>query len=382
MRGKLRPVGSKVALPSSVPISLPWEEHYHTEFCASGTDALAISVGIAISRKPAIVRPEVIIPAYGCPDLVSAIFSQGAKPVLVDVLRESPFLDDHLLRESVSESTVAVVAVGFLGIPDRLGVLYQICRKHNLLLIEDSAQCFPPASSTEPLADCIVVSFGRGKPINLLGGGALLCSNKVLEDNWTKIESYPKLTCNVGVFWYLKRMVFNLLLTRKLFAILEQLPLLGVGHTKFRPHKATFRYQLPQDLVFGGIKEYIRRPLIHRWYDKHLEFLEQSGWRLLNEKNLGVGSSGTSFPMLRYGILAPNISVRNEAVKALNSAGIGANALYGLALHAINGVESVRINGNAEADDFASRLLTLPCHEDVTEPDLNQIASVLTRFVQ
>ena len=78
MKGKLRPVGSPVPFPRiSERQELPWAALYHTEFMGSGTEALSLAVAIAIRRHSQVSTPEVIIPAYGCPDLVSAIIARA-----------------------------------------------------------------------------------------------------------------------------------------------------------------------------------------------------------------------------------------------------------------------------------------------------------------
>src|SRR5262245_23054839 len=52
----------------------------------SGTEALAAALCEArrLARTPPGVRPEAVLPAYGCPDLVSACVFAGVHPRLVD----------------------------------------------------------------------------------------------------------------------------------------------------------------------------------------------------------------------------------------------------------------------------------------------------------
>ena len=147
------------------------------EFTRSGTEALSLAVRFAIADHSCVDSPEVLMPAYGCPDLVAAVIAQGATPVLVDLAdHQTPFMSIHGVEAAITCNTVAIIAVGFLGLPERLEALADVARANTLLLIEDSAQCFPPKSIEAGcyLADLIVLSFGRGKPINLMGGGALL----------------------------------------------------------------------------------------------------------------------------------------------------------------------------------------------------------------
>ena len=173
---KLRPVGSRVPLPVSVySISgTPWAERYDSVFVNSGTAALSLAVKLSLRKKRIQQSPEVVLPAYGCPDLIAAVVAQGARPVLVDLAQGRPWMNLEAVENAITDNTVAIIAAGFVGIPERLFALRAIADKNNVALIEDSAQVFPPYSCSNGLADYLVLSFGRGKPINLMGGGALL----------------------------------------------------------------------------------------------------------------------------------------------------------------------------------------------------------------
>lgn len=379
MLGKLRPAGSRVPRPGcSSGHKLIWEDHYRSEFTGSGTEALSIAVAIAMAHKPEVREPEVIIPAYGCPDLVSAIVAQGAKPVLVDILPESPCMNDAQVRDIITTETVAVVGVDFLGISERLDVLSQVCRDRNLFLIEDSAQNFPPASSDRPLADLVVLSFGRGKPINLMGGGALLIRREIVDRSLAVLGHYPLSQVVAGLSWKLKRSVFNLLMARLPFFILEKMPFLGIGETRFRKLRTISRLELPEALLSSAIRDFGARPLIHKLYDREFQSIEALGWTLLGKQASDPACDDTDRPRLRYALLAPNNELRDQALRLLNSSGIGASAFYGKILPRLQGVDEVlKVAHFPCADDFASRLMTLPCHEDVKESDVTLIANII-----
>lgn len=359
--------------------AFPWEPGYHTEFMASGTGALSLAVALAVRRKRPVSPPEVIIPAYGCPDLVAAIVAQGAKPVLVDLDPDLPFMSIAGLRRAITPSTVAVVGVGFLGIPERLGRLRHLCDKQRVVLIEDSAQCFPPASAKTMDADFVVLSFGRGKPINLMGGGALLIKRRLLEHGENTMERYPQRELKIDVRWWARRWLFNLLLLRYPFSVIERLPFAGIGVTRFHALAQVLRLGLPRNLVQAGLEGFWSRPALHARYDEALNGLADKGWIMLSH----TLRSDTLMPyerrqMLRYPVLAPDRDLCQQAVRALNDAGIGASRFYRLALNEIEGVSAYTGPGHyPNARDFADRLLTLPTHEDVQPTDVARVALVL-----
>lgn len=375
MFAKVRPVGSLVPEPEHVDtISLPWDDRYTTLFTGSGTEALSMGVQAAIALKAVSGVPEIIIPAYGCPDLISAIVAQNARPVLVDFAMDRPVMDEKGIRRALNPQTVAIVAVNLLGSYERLPQLARICSDKGVILIEDSAQCFPPSSSHHGLADFVILSFGRGKPINLMGGGALL-----IRRSWPTVvdelrSEYPALPQRSGLMWDVKRLAFNVLLSRYIYPVLENMPFLHIGQTRFRPLGKIRRLELPASLLAGGIKAFYQREPLHLLYSRQLAFIEQSGWKIIGSHN-----SNDRHPRLRFALLAPDECRRNEAVKKLNENGIGANAFYERVLPDI--VDAPAFNhllagAYPKATDFASRLVTLPTHEGVTKKDVEVIVSV------
>ncbi|SFM53777.1 DegT/DnrJ/EryC1/StrS family aminotransferase [Marinobacter zhejiangensis] len=382
MWGKVRPVGSRVPKPGHKPQVEPpyiWGSFYQAEFTSSGTDALAIAVAVALNRKKVQSRPEVILPAYGCPDIVSAVVSQGVKPVLVDLMPDTPFMDLEKVREAIGPSTIAIIAVGFLGIPERLELLASVCREHDLFLIEDSAQCFPPASVNSGVADAVILSFGRGKPINLMGGGALLIRSEAIATCSAVLDHFPLLRTEIGLKWRLKRLIFNALMRRIPYLLLERLPFLRLGETRYRPLDGASRNDIPARLVLSGIRSFENRPVQHPIYDSCLDTLDTKGWIRLGLTNKKLGGLDERLPRLRYAILAPSTELRDRAELELNAHGISANSFYRNSLPDVPGVEALLIQKKEYpvADSFASRLLTLPCHEDVREADIKLIAAVL-----
>lgn len=384
MFAKVRPVGSQVPNLAPVePLLLPWAEHYTTLFTGSGTQALSLAVQAAIAGKADVTLPEVIIPAYGCPDLIAAIIAQNARPVLVDFVEGNPLMSEQGIVDALSSQTVAIVGVGFLGSYERLLMLSRLCCSSGLTLIEDSAQCFPPASTGHGLADYVVLSFGRGKPINLMGGGALL----IRRPNESVVENiraeYPSSEVKLDAIWRIKRWIFNLLLSRYIYPVLERVPFLQIGQTRFYPLGSITLLDLPRSLLIGAMSDYSKRKPLHSIYNRELGFLQQAGW-----KPISADENDNFALRLRYALLAPTRHVRAVALKALNANGIGATAFYGHALPAFfKENTAININGAAlsnrypAAEDFANRLITLPTHDGVTEQDIRTIVSVFERLM-
>ena len=119
---RLPPAGDRSSLQTGAEAGSVLDEAfsgYGVRWYGSGTMALAATVVAAMERRRA-RRSEVVLPAYGCPDLISAVQYAGATPVLVDLERQRPWMDKEQLIQTINANTVAVVAVHFLGIRERV----------------------------------------------------------------------------------------------------------------------------------------------------------------------------------------------------------------------------------------------------------------------
>ncbi len=106
--------------------------------------ALAVNSGtsaLIASMVAAVIGPgdEVILPAYTFFASVSAVVVAKAVPVIVDI-DESLTISPDAIEKAITPRTKAIVAVHMLGLPSRMDKIMEIARKHNLIVIEDTAQ--------------------------------------------------------------------------------------------------------------------------------------------------------------------------------------------------------------------------------------------------
>lgn len=380
----LRPVGNRVPLPVGRDNGhYPWPA-YQTELLNSGTAALSLALRAAKRQKPEIAEPEAIFPAYVCPDLVAAAVAAGVNPVLVDLAKDSPWMAPQNVQGAVSDNTIAIIAVNFLGRLVPLEPLRRVADDYGLTLIEDSAQAIPPSSADNALADFVVLSFGRGKPVNLMGGGALLFKDKDAASVASLLEGLPVHTVLCTPAWYLKRALFHTLMGRFLYGIMLRIPMLHLGETRFHPLGEMTRQTIPPGIVLNGISAFERSVANSRELQEGLGFLVEQGWVLLsNEQDGALQAAGQRInKVLRFAMLAPDRNERDRALNALQRAGIGANELYGVTLPMVEGISNHLgpSPGNfPHARDFAERLITLPSHDGVTLADIQTMARVLKR---
>jgi dTDP-4-amino-4,6-dideoxygalactose transaminase len=379
---QLPPVGNPVHLKGhagSGPELPDVFSPYTPVYLDSGTSALAAAVQAAIRLK-GVEAPEVILPAYGCPDLVSAVVYAGARPVLADLEPERPWMDLDQVSALINPQTVAIVAVSLFGIPERMEALRQLAAGSAAVLIEDSAQAFPHADEGDFWeGDLVVVSFGRGKPVTLLGGGAVLYRDSRFAALLPDAGRREGGQADHPLALRLQATLYNLLLSPRFYWIPQALPFLHLGETRYQPLERIS----PMDTA--------RRALLPANIDGYRQDMNDTTRAAIAGviSELAGESAGiidlpavcgmpASRRLLRYPLLLDR-KVRDAVYTRLRQMGLGASCMYAAALPDIPGLE-VRLAGIGQfpvARDFAARLLTLPVFSRLRDADLMQIRACL-----
>ncbi len=108
----------------------------HVIPCANGTDALQIAM-MALGLEPG---DEVITASFTYVATAEVIALLKLKPVLVDVDPETFNIDPAAIERAITPKTKAIVPVHLFGQCVDMTAIMEIARKHNLHVIEDTAQ--------------------------------------------------------------------------------------------------------------------------------------------------------------------------------------------------------------------------------------------------
>lgn len=108
-----------------------------------------------------------------------AIWSCGAKPVLVDIDEDSYTLNPDLLEAAITPATRAILPVHLFGRPADMDPVLEIARKQHLLVIEDACQAHGArykGQRTGSLGDAAAFSFYPAKNLGAYGDGGMVVS--------------------------------------------------------------------------------------------------------------------------------------------------------------------------------------------------------------
>lgn len=359
---RLPPAGEAIAL-ARMPGATEWLRDcfapQRVQYYGAGAQALAAALIALKARRP--TATGVLLPAYACPELVSAVLFAKLDPRLIDLAPARPWLDLSVLRRAVDESVLAVIAVDLFGIEERY-IELRACIGRDIALVQDSAQAF--RRGVHPAADCAILSFGRGKPVSVLEGGAVLAREADIETNLPR----PVAAACSGD---LKRRLYNFLRAPRRYWLPQALPL-GLGATRFKP---LVKLEGLCDTTLALLPTNIANQLVeYRARQAQMRALVAKTRAL----DLAQACGADDARLLRYPILAPDAATATRWYGKLDAAGTGASRLYRAALGDIAGLRE-RLGGDyPHARDFAARLITLPLHRDVGPRALRAIAKTLT----
>jgi dTDP-4-amino-4,6-dideoxygalactose transaminase len=178
-----------------------FEQHY-AEFigtqycigCGNGLDALIWIYRAYIELG--IMQPgdEVIVPANTYIASILAITENGLKAVLVEPDPLTLEIDENKIELAITQRTKSLLLVHLYGRCAYTEKIGEICRKYNLILVEDNAQahgCTYQGRRTGSLGEAAGHSFYPGKNLGALGdGGAVTTNNQELAECIRALANY------------------------------------------------------------------------------------------------------------------------------------------------------------------------------------------------
>ena len=129
---------------------------------------------------------EVITPALTFSTTIGCLIKNKLVPVFTDVEPLTYCINTNQIESLISEKTVAILAPNLLGNLCDWPIIRKIADKHNLIIIEDSADTLGATIDNQPsgcYSDMSITSFYGSHIINCAGNGGALTLNeeKIME---------------------------------------------------------------------------------------------------------------------------------------------------------------------------------------------------------
>ncbi len=311
---------------------------------ASGTDALLLALR-ACGIKPG---DEVITTAFSFFATAGVIVRLGAKPVFVDIEKDSYNIDPNKIEAAITPKTKVILPVHLFGQVADMDPIMEIAKKHNLKVVEDAAQAIGAEYKNRKagsFGDFGCFSFYPTKNLGAGGdGGIITCNNddniellRIFRNHGAKPKYYHKI---VGYNSRLASIQAAILLTK--------LPYLQKWSEKRNEHA--------------------------RSYDE--AFKNNSGIKTPTIKDY------TTFHIYNQYTIA--VSNRDGLKEHLKSKAIGFEIYYPVPFHA---QECFVDLGYTKADfplssKAADEVISLPIYPELTDEERNEVIEAVNEFVK
>lgn len=309
-------------------------------------------------------RDEVLIPAYTCYSVAAAVVKAGLKIRLydVDVSTFNPITSS--VEQNCNKKTLAIVSQHLMGSPSDIRPIANLALNIGAVHIEDAAQGFGGLLNDQKIGtigDYGLFSFGRGKPIPLGGGGAIVSNQADFNDLSVEFE--------VGQGWKIlgATLLGRLIANPYLYWIAEKLPL-GLGRTVFDPNFK--KGKIPKLLLN------ILEPMMTYFIYLHQNRLNISSvyQQIIPMSNLIMVPEDSIPAYPRFPVIARTGNLPKKLIQ------LGVRRFYPNSLNRENIIVPYIINAGQHqkgAEIIAERLVSLPTHLAID----TQIAELIGRYL-
>jgi len=158
----------------------------------NGTITITLAL-FAFGVKP---EDEVIVPNLTMIATPNSVILSGAKPILVDIEKETLCLDINKVKTYITNRTKAIIYVSFNGRSNDMSKIKSFCHLNNLILIEDAAQSLGSFYKNKHLGTFGKIgsfSFSAPKIITTGQGGAIVTDDSEISFQIKKLKDFGRL---------------------------------------------------------------------------------------------------------------------------------------------------------------------------------------------
>ena len=322
-------------------------------------------------------RRRVIIPAYTCFSVPSAIVRAGLEVVLCDVEPETLDFNFAELEGLINEDVLCVVPTHLFGRPADVDRVTRLCEGKGIVVVEDAAQAMGGQSGGRllgTLGDVTFFSLGRGKNLTCGTGGIILTrSLSIAEKIKAEYATLPEAPRGDVVRNWFEMVIMRFFIHPLLYWLPAGLPFLRLGETKFSTDFPIFRMDEVRAHQLQGWERLLDRANQQR--------AARAGWLIdgLDLHRKGIKPiTGNEAIYLRLPVLLRDRETKEAVCRQSLEEGAGLSPNYPDTIQEIpelSGLIATRTCPGAK--DIVNRLVTLPTHQFVTEEDRLKIYRIL-----
>lgn len=354
----------------------------HCFLLSSGKAALTQSFKALSKLHPE--RHKVIIPAFNCYSVPSAIVRAGCTVVPCDINPDNLQFDLsklHSILEDNASDILAICPTHLFGLPASVQQIKDLVKDDkDIAVIEDAAQAMGSSYKGKLLGtegDIGIFSFARGKAVSAGEGGVIVTNNnKIAEELAEMMKTVPDYGLKSLIILIIQSIALTILIHPWLFWFPKMLPFLRLGETVYDPDFPINR--------FSGFQAGLAR----RWESKIDWLREERAFRvqqylekLKTEKNVTILADqleNRELSCIRFPVKVSTEEKVQDIISQSERIGLGIAMTYP---DAIDSIPELSLNSKPKclsAQDCAKKIITLPCHPLITKSDIEKITRLLT----
>ncbi|MDZ7697293.1 MAG: DegT/DnrJ/EryC1/StrS family aminotransferase [Deltaproteobacteria bacterium] len=361
------------------------KDYFDVKYCflvSSGKAALTLILNALKNLYPD--KDQVIIPAFTCYSVPSAIVRAGLKIELCDMDTEKLDFDFGQLSKTINNSLLCIIPAHLFGMPSDIDHLRSILGDNEAVVVEDAAQAMGGKWEGEKLGtfgDVSFFSLGRGKAISTVEGGVILTNRDDIAQNISALlnDASPYHTLEI-LRLMIEAVSLTLLMRPSLFWFPKALPCLNLGETIYDPN---FKIRKMSPFQAGMAKSWKKK--ISKFQNRRSR--NAKAWvNLLKSLKTNELSAVDAYPdsdLIRFPVNVDDPSLRKAILKQSEIKGLGIMPTYP---DTINGIEELRNMFAGQefpvAKKYSQQLITLPVHPFVKKTDIMKITREIRNAIK
>lgn len=357
----------------------------HCFLVSSGKTALTIILQALHELHPN--RDEVLIPAFTCYSVPSAIVRAGLKVKLCDVSPETFDFDFNQLEElltsekkeseygSTCSRLLAILPTHLFGLPSDITKVKNLLPDPVITIVEDAAQAMGGEFQSKKLGtlgDIGFFSLGRGKVFSTVEGGIIVTDNESLAEKIKTItDNLPDYTISETLKLIIQSFIITVFQYPCLFWFPKAFPFLKLGETIFDPE---FKMRKITGFQAGMARNWEKAvPHFQKKRKSHISSLTDFLCSK-HKKCVIIGKSPTHF--IRLPVLIKDKKIRTALLLESDSKGYGLMPSYP---NSINNIQELAFPSACHfsvAENLSRDLITLPVHPLLNLMDLKNISTL------
>lgn len=325
---------------------------------SSGTAALhAACYAAGITSGDEVITTPITFAASA-----NSVLYCGGMPIFADINPETWNIDPKEIEKKISKKTKAVIAVDFTGQAVELEEIKAICKRYNLILIEDASHAIGTKYKgvyVGGISDLTTFSFHPVKTITSGEGGAILTNNQELYDKIKLFRSHGITRDS------------NLMTQSSFNGYNEQIEL-GYNYRMTDFQAALGISQL------GKLKRFSarRNEIVNKYNDAFLQIPQ-----IIIQKEISESDTTRHLYIIR--IKSDSLEVdRNEIYKALNAENIGLQVHYlPVYYHPYYQKLGYKKGICPVAEALYEEIITIPLYYSLSDEDVNSVIEAVKKVI-